>query len=308
MNLNKNKVYNSYRNNALDKLNKDINNSFSNKEINLLKSEISELKTIISQYDNKIKEYENYIYLCHNFFYNVNQISMNQINFVENKYNNKIVDINLFQSILNQIQNYIIFLQQELVNMNTSNINNSNPDNNFINSFDNEIQYKDNLNNEYKNNNNQFDTNKAYYMRNINNNKLNPQYDYFKTLEDRVNMIEKELNLQKQNFINIKQKNAKKKKILSKAKMNTALNINNFEEESKINKYKEGQIKNNNAMINKNKIILNNQTNYNGKYLGYSNKKSEKKIRDNERNNIFKIKNKNKKRSITPINSRKYFN
>ena len=73
MNLNKNKVYNSYRNNALDKLNKDINNSFSNKEINLLKSEISELKTIISQYDNKIKEYENYIYLCYNFFYNVNQ-------------------------------------------------------------------------------------------------------------------------------------------------------------------------------------------------------------------------------------------
>ena len=124
-------------------------------------------------------------------------------------------------------------------------------------------------------------------------------------------MIEKELNLQKQNFINnnsIKQKNTKKKKILSKAKMNIALKINNFEEQSKINKYKEGQIKNNNAMINKNKIILNNQTNYNGKYLGYSNKKSEKKIRDNERNNIFKIKNKNKKRSITPINSRKYFN
>ena len=33
MNLNKNKVYNSYRNNALDKLNKDNNNSFSNKEM-----------------------------------------------------------------------------------------------------------------------------------------------------------------------------------------------------------------------------------------------------------------------------------
>ena len=238
----------------------------------------------ISQYEKQIKDFDNYINIINDFFNNINQISMNQLNIDMNQFNNKIIDVNLFKNILNKIQSYIIYLQKEL---NTFNSNNY-----YLN------EQEPNYNNEYNKNYQNYTSNKQ-------------QFEIYKTLEDRINVLEKELNLQKQNFIvhnfdtnkvngteKIKKKNNSKKKFkplkniyeLPKEEPKST-NMRNRQKINKLNK-KQEKINNTNDNNQMNKIK-------NNKILSNSNRKYTYRINDKE----------NKKRSITPLNSRlkKYF-
>ena len=285
---NNNKIENSYltRINNEQNNNKNIN-KYNNNDINeniLLKSKISSMEQKISQYEKQIKDFDNYINIINDFFNNINQISMNQLNIDMNQFNNKIIDVNLFKNILNKIQSYIIYLQKEL---NTFNSNNY-----YLN------EQEPNYNNEYNKNYQNYTSNKE-------------QFEIYKTLEDRINVLEKELNLQKQNFIvhnfdtnkvngteKIKKKNNSKKKFkplkniyeLPKEEPKST-NMRNRQKINKLNK-KQEKINNTNDNNQMNKIK-------NNKILSNSNRKYTYRINDKE----------NKKRSITPLNSRlkKYF-
>ena len=289
---NNNKIENSYltRINNEQNNNKNIN-KYNNNDINeniLLKSKISSMEQKISQYEKQIKDFDNYINIINDFFNNINQISMNQLNIDMNQFNNKIIDVNLFKNILNKIQSYIIYLQKEL---NTFNSNNY-----YLN------EQEPNYNNEYNKNYQNYTSNKE-------------QFEIYKTLEDRINVLEKELNLQKQNFIvhnfdtnKVNGTEKIKKKNNSKKKFKQLKNIyelpkeepksTNMRNRQKINKLNKKQEKINYYFNNTND---NNQMNKikNNKILSNSNRKYTYRINDKE----------NKKRSITPLNSRlkKYF-
>ena len=287
------------------------NNQTINENI-LFKSKISSLEKIIINYEKQINDFNKYMNLFYNFFRNINQISMNQLNIDINqlKYN-KFIDINAFQNILNKIETYVVFLLNELnTNMTYTNKNN-------INDYQNEIE--DNYNDNYNINNNKvYDNyniqninNKIYYERNTNNNnKMNEQYEIYKTLEERINLLEKEISLQKQNFNNntniydITKKNGTeriKKKRVSKKKLKTVNNIYELsQEEPKIFDIKSRQ-KNNKKVrnINNTKDNPKNQLKEN-RMIFNSNRKYRFNIKDKE----------TKKRSVTPLNSKlkKYFN
>ena len=290
----------------------------------LLKSKISTLEKIIIKYEKQNNDFNRYMNLFYNFFKNINQISMNQLNIDINQFsNNKFIEINAFQNILNEIQNYVAFLLNELNNnLNYTNKNNSNKNN----SNNNQNQIEDNYNNDgyHINNNKVYDmyniqnnntnnSNKINYNRNINNNnKMNEQYEIYKTLEERINLLEKEINMQKQNFNNninnnaydIRRQNGTeriKKKRSSKKKLKTVNNIYEIsQEEPKIFDIKAKQTNNKKVKIINN--IKDNQKNQ---------LKENKMIFNSNRKYRFNIKDKeNKKRSVTPLNSKlkKYFN
>ena len=287
------------------------NNQTINENI-LFKSKISSLEKIIINYEKQINDFNKYMNLFYNFFRNINQISMNQLNIDINQFKyNKFIDINAFQNILNKIETYVVFLLNELnTNMTYTNKNN-------INDYQNEIE--DNYNDNYNINNNKvYDNyniqninNKINYERNTNNNnKMNEQYEIYKTLEERINLLEKEINMQKQNFNNntniydITKKNGTeriKKKRVSKKKLKTVNNIYELsQEEPKIFDIKSRQ-KNNKKVrnINNTKDNPKNQLKEN-RMIFNSNRKYRFNIKDKE----------TKKRSVTPLNSKlkKYFN
>jgi hypothetical protein len=272
------------------------NNQTINENI-LFKSKISSLEKIIINYEKQINDFNKYMNLFYNFFRNINQISMNQLNIDINQFKyNKFIDINAFQNILNKIETYVAFLLNELnTNMTYTNKNN-------INDYQNEIE--DNYNDNYNINNNKVYDN--YNIQNIN--KMNEQYEIYKTLEERINLLEKEINMQKQNFNNntniydINKKNGTeriKKKRVSKKKLKTVNNIYELsQEEPKIFDIKSRQ-KNNKKVKNINKDNPKNQL------------KENRMIFNSNRKYRFNIKDKEiKKRSVTPLNSKlkKYFN
>jgi len=139
---------------------------------------------------------------------------------------------------------------------------------------------------------------------------MNEQYEIYKTLEERINLLEKEINMQKQNFNNntniydINKKNGTeriKKKRVSKKKLKTVNNIYELsQEEPKIFDIKSRQ-KNNKKVrnINNTKDNPKNQLKEN-RMIFNSNRKYRFNIKDKE----------TKKRSVTPLNSKlkKYFN
>ena len=179
-NFNNSSVDNNYENSYISKINNEQNNKNIiqyNEQINeniLLKGKISSLEQKISQYEKQKKEFDIYINMIYDFIININQISMNQLNIDTSQFNNKLNDLNIFKNILNKIQNYVIYLQKELNTI--SNSNNYYPN-----------EKNSNYNDEYNRN-----------YRNYNNNE---QFEIYKTLEDRINVLEKELYIQKQNFI-----------------------------------------------------------------------------------------------------------
>ena len=292
---------NSNFNNASNDNNYNIDNSYFTKinseqkdkniiqydEINeniLLKSKIASLEQRISQYDKIKKDFDMYINIIYDFFNNINQISMNQLNIDTSQFNNKIIDINLFKNILNIIQNYVINLQKDLNDINSNNYYLSDQDSNYTNEYNRKVI-------------------------NYNNNK--EQFEIFKTLEDRINILEKELNAQKQNFIDnnsdINKVNGIEKiknKKPSKKKFKTLNNIydppkegpksTNMRNKQRPNKFNKKIEKINNT--NDNSQIYHMKNN---KMLNIPNRRYTYKIKDKE----------NKKRSITPLNSRlkKYF-
>ena len=171
---------------------------------------------------------------------------------------------------------------------------------------------------EYENNQNQYE---LYNMQNnsFKNNskrkkikniiKNNEQYEIYKTLEERINNLEKELNMQKMNFITnnnnyeIDNQNGLeriKKKKISKKNIKITNNIYDLpKEEPKTSNLKNRQKVN---RLNRNAKNFNNQISQfnNNKVITNSNRKTSYNIKDKE----------NKKRSITPLNSKlkKHFN
>jgi hypothetical protein len=319
-NNNNEEINNAYNKNIFNKYNYLLNNKnnlninpISNEKINytcssttkenneqtkeniLLKSKISTLEQIIEKYEIRNKEFDIYMNICYEFFNNINQISMDQLNIDITQYNNKIIDINSFKDIFNKIESYVIFLQKEL-----NNLNNMNSNNIYQNELENENNKRYNQNIEQNNNINQ----------------MNPQYEIYKTLEERINILEKELNIQKQNFVNInnndiyKQNGTERLKKKKTSKKKTIITHNIYELPPEIPKTSNVRSKQKKNNLNKKMKNINN-TNYNTynqinqfknqKIISNSNRKTVKN-KDREKNN--------QKRSITPLNSRlkKYFN
>ncbi len=269
-----------------------INNEQKNKNITqynelneniLLKGKISSLEQKISQYEKQNKEFYIYINLIYDFINNINQISMNQLNIDTSQFSNKLIDINIFKNILNKTQNYVKYLQKELNNINSNNYYSNEKESNYNNKYN--MNYRNYYNNE--------------------------QFEIYKTLEDRINLLEKELYMQKQNFManngDINKVNGTEKiksKKNSKKKFKPLNNIYELPKEGP----KSTSMRNKQRLnkLNKKTEKINN-TNYNNqihqmrnnKIFNISNRKCNYKIKDNE----------NKKRSITPLNSRlkKYF-
>ena len=119
----------------------------------------------ISQYEKQNKEFYIYINLIYDFINNINQISMNQLNIDTSQFSNKLIDINIFKNILNKTQNYVKYLQKELNNINSNNYYSNEKESNYNNKYN--MNYRNYYNNE--------------------------QFEIYKTLEDRINLLEKEL-------------------------------------------------------------------------------------------------------------------
>ena len=298
------------KNKQLNK-NKDIIN-----ENILLKSKIETLEREISKFDKQSKDINIYMNLFFEFFQNINQISMNQLNIEidKNQFNITKIDLNLFQNNLNKIEKYVFFLQNQLNNFKETNNN----------KYQNALEVKEYEQYDYIKNNKRYDiysiqndVNKINYKQNNNINKINDQNEIYKTLEERINILEKELNLQKQNFSNnnnfaIKKLNGIeriKKKKTSKKKLENLNNIYELpKEESKQIKIKNKQKKNKLSQYMKN-INNTNDNLYNQK--NKLNNNNLKKVILSNRKNRYNIKDKeNKKRSVTPLNSKlkRYFN
>ena len=292
-NLNINPISNEKINYTCSSTTKE-NNEQTNENI-LLKSKISTLEQIIEKYEIRNKEFDIYMNICYEFFNNINQISMDQLNIDITQYNNKIIDINSFKDIFNKIESYVIFLQKELNNLNNMNSNNI---------------YQNELENE---NNKRYNQN---IVQNNNINQMNPQYEIYKTLEERINILEKELNIQKQNFVNInnndiyKQNSTERLKKKKTPKKKTIITHNIYKLPPGIPKTSNVRSKQKKNNLNKKMKNINN-TNYNT-YNQINQFKNQKIISNSNRKTV---KNKdrekdNQKRSITPLNSRlkKYFN
>ena len=292
-NLNINPISNEKINYTCSSTTKE-NNEQTNENI-LLKSKISTLEQIIEKYEIRNKEFDIYMNICYEFFNNINQISMDQLNIDITQYNNKIIDINSFKDIFNKIESYVIFLQKELNNLNNMNSNNI---------------YQNELENE---NNKRYNQN---IVQNNNINQMNPQYEIYKTLEERINILEKELNIQKQNFVNInnndiyKQNGNERLKKKKTPKKKTIITHNIYELPPGIPKTSNVRSKQKKNNLNKKMKNINN-TNYNT-YNQINQFKNQKIISNSNRKTVRnKDREKdNQKRSITPLNSRlkKYFN
>ena len=195
-------------------------------------------KEQIENYTFQIKEYNSYIHLSYIFFNNLAKNAITNLNFDLSKNNLILISIDEFKQKLNQIENFIYDILKENSNMKIKYHKLLEMNNQLCNNYENER----NINSEQDVNNNNF-INDSFHTSSSNFNTINKtpenvfenNYDnisiikkpdinifdrkdsnniqqqgtleIYKTLEQRVNMLEKELNIQKNYHNNINQNN-----------------------------------------------------------------------------------------------------
>ena len=195
-------------------------------------------KEQIENYTIQIKEYNTYIHLSYIFFNNLAKNAITNLNFDLSKNNLILISIDEFKQKLNQIENFIYDILKENSNMKIKYHKLLEMNNQLCNNYENER----NINSEQDVNNNNF-INDSFHTSSSNFNTINKtpenvfenNYDnisiikkpdinifdrkdsnniqqqgtleIYKTLEQRVNMLEKELNIQKNYHNNINQNN-----------------------------------------------------------------------------------------------------
>ena len=195
-------------------------------------------KEEIENYTIQIKEYNTYIHLSYIFFNNLAKNAITNLNFDLSKNNLILISIDEFKQKLNQIENFIYDILKENSNMKIKYHKLLEMNNQLCNNYENER----NINSEQDVNNNNF-INDSFHTSSSNFNTINKtpenvfenNYDnisiikkpdinifdrkdsnniqqqgtleIYKTLEQRVNMLEKELNIQKNYHNNINQNN-----------------------------------------------------------------------------------------------------
>ncbi len=195
-------------------------------------------KEQIENYTIQIKEYNTYIHLSYIFFNNLTKNAMTDLNFDLNKNNLILISIDEFRQKLNQIEHFIYDILKENSNMkikyhkllemnnqlcnNYENERNNNSEqdvnnNNYINdSFHTSSSNFNTMNkspeNVFENNYNNISIIKKpdiniFDRKDSNNIQQQGTLEIYKTLEQRVNMLEKELNIQKNYHNNINQNN-----------------------------------------------------------------------------------------------------
>ena len=195
-------------------------------------------KEQIENYTIQIKEYNTYIHLSYIFFNNLAKNAITNLNFDLSKNNLILISIDEFKQKLNQIENFIYDILKENSNMkikyhkllemnnqlcnNYENERNNNSEqdvnnNNYIN--DSFHTSSSNFNTINKTPENVFENNydnisiikkpdiNIFDRKDSNNIKKQGTLEIYKTLEQRVNMLEKELNIQKNYQNNINQNN-----------------------------------------------------------------------------------------------------
>ena len=216
--------FNNITKNGLNQIEFDIS-KYNNKLMNLM------------EFKNKLNIIENYIVILQKEFQNLKEnnntisdiykenkeslINKNNGNF-NNKFHNENIevdDINHNSDYYNENDNDNIFTKKcSSNNPNCSNIANcgedifnnyeDNNENGLNNNAYNDEEEKLNQNNNHlldkdlnmeNDNNSNIHNNNYNFNHNYNNNQMNKQYEIYKILEERVNMLEKKLNIQKQN-------------------------------------------------------------------------------------------------------------
>ncbi len=195
-------------------------------------------KEQIENYTIQIKEYNTYIHLSYIFFNNLAKNAITNLNFDLSKNNLILISIDEFKQKLNQIENFIYDILKENSNMkikyhkllemnnqlcnNYENERNNNSEqdvnnNNYIN--DSFHTSSSNFNTINKTPENVFENNydnisiikkpdiNIFDRKDSNNIQQQGTLEIYKTLEQRVNMLEKELNIQKNYHNNINQNN-----------------------------------------------------------------------------------------------------
>ena len=195
-------------------------------------------KEEIENYTIQIKEYNTYIHLSYIFFNNLAKNAITNLNFDLSKNNLILISIDEFKQKLNQIENFIYDILKENSNMkikyhkllemnnqlcnNYENERNNNSEqdvnnNNYIN--DSFHTSSSNFNTINKTPENVFENNydnisiikkpdiNIFDRKDSNNIQQQGTLEIYKTLEQRVNMLEKELNIQKNYHNNINQNN-----------------------------------------------------------------------------------------------------
>ena len=195
-------------------------------------------KEEIENYKFQIKEYNSYIHLSYIFFNNLTKNAMTDLNFDLNKNNLILISIDEFRQKLNQIEHFIYDILKENSNIKIKYHKLLEMNNQLCNNYDNEVNInseqdinKNNfINDSFHTSSSNFNTmNKSpenVFENNYNNisiikkpdinifdrkdsNNLQQQgtLEIYKTLEQRVNMLERELNIQKNFHNNINQNN-----------------------------------------------------------------------------------------------------
>ena len=289
--------------------------------IELTKSKYNEE---LEKYKLQIGEYNTYIHLSYLFFNNITNNAMSSLNFDLKENNSILISIEEFRQKLNQIENYIYDTLKENANIkikyhkllemnnqlcnnldNESNNNNDKNSNkpNLINDsfqtassiFNTNVKGPENI---FDNNYEQISINKKPDInildrKDSNNIPTQGTLEIYKTLEQRVNILEKELKIQKKNNnnINLNPKgkvfytlNTKNDTIIKKVRPKSINKINDG------NDYSQNEI-----ILDKPKKIIKRKKrkNYNG-----SNNCS---INKNQKGNLKNIND----RSITPVQKRK---
>ena len=293
--------------------------------IELTKSKYNEE---LEKYKLQIGEYNTYIHLSYLFFNNITNNAMSSLNFDLKKNNTILISIEEFRQKLNQIENFIYDTLKEnsnikikyhkLLEMNNQLCNNLDNESNNNNNID-KNSNKTNLINEsfqtassifntnikgpeniFDNNYEQITIDKKHDINIIdrkdsNNIQTQGTLEIYKTLEQRVNILEKELRIQKKNNnnLNSNQKgkifhtlNTKNDKIIKKTRPKSINKINDGSDYSQ-----------NEIILDKPKKVIKRKKrkNNNGSNNGSINKNQKEKAN---------LKNIND-RSITPVQKRK---
>ena len=291
--------------------------------IELTKSKYNEE---LEKYKLQIGEYNTYIHLSYLFFNNITNNAMSSLNFDLKQNNSILISIEEFRQKLNQIENFIYDTLKEnsnikikyhkLLEMNNQLCNNLDNESNNNNNID-KNSNKTNLINEsfqtassifntnikgpeniFDNNYEQISINKKPDInivdrKDSNNIQTQGTLEIYKTLEQRVNILEKELKIQKKNNNNINS-NPKGKIFYTLNTKNDTI-IRKVRPKS-INKNNDGSdYSQNEIMLEKPKKVIKRKKrkNYNGSNNGSINK--------NQKGNLKNIND----RSITPIKKMK---
>ncbi len=195
-----------------------------NSKIELNKSKYNEE---IQKFKLQISEYNTYIHLSYLFFNNISKNALSSLNFDINYYNSILISIDEFKQKLNQIENFLYETLKENSNIkikyhklletnNQQNLDNEKVNNNSEKNSSNQNLINDSFHTSSSNFNTMIKTPENIFENNYENNQKNKISDLnllerkesnnlqahspleiYKTLEQRVNMLEQELKIHK---------------------------------------------------------------------------------------------------------------